>query len=124
MVGVAWPWARSRSSTLRREGSAIASQSCSSSDPGRTRRPASLLAGDIVPEASQVSLPSLLMDVDVAGLLLLGSVKRLEPALGHPQSGTASLGGEGELDQGGIALMRRLALWIVPAEGEPVRRLG
>src|SRR6516162_8301508 len=121
-VGVAWPWARMRSSTLRREGSAMASHSSSSPD-GWSRCWGSGLACDIALQAGQVGVPALGVRLVVSGHVLPGALQRSESAFGHPKPGADALGGEGELHRQRVALVWPLALGVVPAEGEPVRRL-
>src|SRR5581483_7577873 len=114
-VGVAWPRARMRSSTLRRDGSAMASHS--SSSPGGTLRPAvSGLSCDIVLQAGQVGFPALVVRLIVAGRVLVRPPQGGEPAFGDAQPGSAALGGQSELHQQRVVLRRLLTVGVVPAE--------
>src|SRR5215471_10171865 len=100
-----------RSSTFRREGSAMAPHS--SSSPGDWSRCwGSGLACDIALQAGQMGVPALGVRLVVAGHVLPGALQRGEPAFGHPKPGAATLGDKGELHQERVALLWPLPLGI------------
>ena len=111
------PPSTSRSSTRRREGSAMADHSWSSV-PWLIRR-----GGEQVLEAAEERLPAVTVLRGVAGLVVVGPADGVETRLGDPQSGPlGALRYKCELDQDGVARHGRLALGVAPAEREPQRR--
>src|SRR6202023_2524085 len=69
-------------------------------------------------------LPAPFVVFEVAGLALLVMRHGFDAALDNPQPRPISLLDEAELDQCRVALIRSLALRMVPAKGETAERLG
>ena len=123
VVAVASPRITSRSSSLRRVGSAIASQSSSSS----------LVAHDVdaLPGREEVSqpvslaLPAVGVVVDELLLVGVGPVELVEPGLDHAQAGSrVAVGGERERHERRVVVRCTGAGRIAPTERESVRTIG